>query len=317
MLRPAIRQDCQAALATRSLPGVRMSRESAVPTITPPPAPAGHDLVLRRTESLAEYEECVAIQDETWGAGFSERVPASILLVAQKIGGVVVGAFDPDGYMLGFVFGLTGVEHGALVHWSHMLAVRPAARGGGVGEQLKRHQRDLVRAVGVSTMRWTFDPLVARNAHLNLVRLGARVAAYVPNMYGSDTGSPLHGPGDTDRLVAAWDLAGDAGLLDRVPADAPPDPGAPVVNAPGADGAPALAALTDHRTVRIAVPRDLQRVPPERLAAWRATTRAAFLAYLGRGYVVSGFQRGTGEELAYYELAAPALARPGRASEAA
>lgn len=290
-----------------------MSRESVVPSITPPSPPAVHDLVLRRTESLAEYEECVAIQDETWGAGFSERVPASVLLVAQKIGGVVAGAFGPDQRMLGFVFGITGVEQGALVHWSHMLAVRPEARGMGIGERLKRHQRELLRALGVATMRWTFDPLVARNAHLNLVRLGARVAAYVPNMYGADTGSPLHGPGDTDRIVASWDLT----AADGVPGLPAPAARAPVVNAPAADGIPALVPAAGERAVRIVVPRDVQAVAPESRAAWRATTREAFLTYLGRGYVVSGFHRGAGDELPCYELALPANVQPAPASEAA
>lgn len=289
-----------------------MSRESAAPSTTPPPPPTGDDLVLRRVESMAEYEECVALQDETWGAGFAERVPASILLVAQKIGGVVAGAFTPDGRMLGFVFGLTGVEHGALVHWSHMLAVRAEARGTGIGERLKRHQRDLVRALGVATMRWTFDPLVARNAHLNLVRLGARVADYVPNMYGGNTGSPLHGPGDTDRIVASWDLTApdEARALPAAAA-------APVVNAPAADGIPTLAVLADAGAVRIAVPRDVLAVAPASRDAWRATTREAFLTYLGRGYVVTGFHRGGADELPCYELARPAGVRPITASEAA
>lgn len=254
------------------------------------------EITVRRVETLAEYRECVAIQKETWGTGFREIVFPTILLVAQKLGGVCAGAFAPTGRMLGFVFGMTGVRDGKLVHWSDLLAVRPEARGIHLGERLKRHQRDLVLAVGVETMHWTFDPLVARNAHLNLTRLGARAVEYVPDMYGSDTGSPMHGGLPTDRVVVAWDLT------------RPPD-SAPISARPGllanpvaANGLPALNGLLDAPVVRIAVPRDLDAEPNERRAVWRDVTREAFATYLARGYEVVGFRRGQDDELPSYEL---------------
>src|SRR5438067_3815899 len=194
-----------------------MSREPALRPAVTEPEPASADAVgadgitVRRVATLAEYQTCVAIQEETWGQGFRELVPTAILMVAQKLGGVCAAAFDAHDRMLGFVFGITGLKDGALVHWSDLLAVRPEARGAHLGERLKRYQRELVLAVGVHTMYWTFDPLVARNAHLNLVRLGARAAEYVPNMYGDRTGSPLHGALATDRFVAEWDLVAPNG----------------------------------------------------------------------------------------------------------
>ena len=164
-------------------------------------------IVIRRVETQAEYDECVRIEDLTWGAGFNERVPATILRVAQYLGGVTAAAFGGDGgAMLGFVFGMTGVQDGRLVHWSDLLAVRPEARDRGLGRRLKLYQRSLVAELGVTRMLWTYDPLVARNAHLNLNALGAEVAEYVPEMYGSDTGSALHDAIGTDRLVVAWEL---------------------------------------------------------------------------------------------------------------
>ncbi len=255
------------------------------------------EITVRRVQTLAEYHQCVAIQKETWGADFRELVPRTILLVAQKLGGVCAGAFASSGRMLGFVFGMTGLRDGKLVHWSDLLAVRPEARGIHLGERLKRYQRDLVLAVGVETMLWTFDPLVARNAHLNLTRLGARVVEYVPDMYGSDTGSPLHGGLPTDRVVVAWDLIRPPG-----PESAPACPGL-LVNPVTANGLPALNGLLDAPLVRIAVPRDLEAEPNDRRALWRQVTREAFAWYLARGYEVVGFRRGQGEELSAYELA--------------
>jgi predicted GNAT superfamily acetyltransferase len=87
------------------------------------------DIAIRPFATQADYEACVALQHETWGRDFKDAVPASILQVNQKIGGVSAGAFNGKGKLLGFVFGMTGVEDGRIVQWSDMLAVRPEARG--------------------------------------------------------------------------------------------------------------------------------------------------------------------------------------------
>jgi predicted GNAT superfamily acetyltransferase len=235
-------------------------------------------IVIRRVETQAEYEECVRIQDETWGAGFNERVPGAILKVAQYLGGVTAAAFDSGegGRMLGFVFGMTGVRDGQLVHWSDMLAVRPEARDCGIGRRLKVYQRSQVVAIGVKQMLWTFDPLVSRNAHLNLTTLGARVTDYVPDMYGSETGSALHEGIGTDRFVVAWDLGGDAGM--RGSGDVSEEP----------------RMRESGEDIVIQIPEDIQSViarAPAQAREWRESTRAAFLRHLGDGYRVSGFHR--------------------------
>jgi predicted GNAT superfamily acetyltransferase len=272
------------------------ARATPTPATSPSDAQRGHDgIVVRRVETLEEYEECLAIQQETWGAAFRELVPPAILMVAQKLGGVCAGAFAPNGRMLGFVFGITGIRDGKLAHWSDMLAVRTEARGSHIGERLKHYQRELVRAVGVDTMYWTFDPLVARNAYLNLNRLGARPVEYVPDMYGN-TGSALHAGLATDRIVVAWDLTQPDGAHQQ-----PNRPGE-TVNPVSENGLPSLDGLVDAPLVRILVPRDFELEPNERLAVWRAVTREAFLSYLNRGYKVIGFRRGEPGELPYYQL---------------
>ncbi len=263
------------------------------------PAPSPLDgVIIRRVETLAEYHECLAIQEETWGSGFRELVPPAILMVAQKLGGVCAGAFAPSGRMLGFVFGMTGIRDGRLAHWSDMLAVRPEARGAHIGERLKYYQRDLVRAVGVETMYWTFDPLVARNAHLNLNRLGARAVEYVVNMYGSETGSPLHGGLATDRIVVAWGLTSASGTSQRARRSGV------LVNPIAADGLPSLDDLPRAPRIRIAVPHDFEAEPNDHRERWRAVTREAFLSYLNRGFHVVGFRPGDGTDLPAYDLSA-------------
>ncbi|MBI3504503.1 MAG: hypothetical protein HY059_06650 [Proteobacteria bacterium] len=207
-------------------------------------------------------------------------------MIAEKIGGTAVGAFAPDGTLLGFVFGLTGVKDGVLVHWSDMLAVRPEARGRHIGEALKHYQRERCRALGVVTMYWTFDPFVARNAHLNLNRLGATIAEFIPDMYG-DTGSRAHALG-TDRFVAAWPMQAE-------PAPVPADPaqlaGVPLVASDDGTVPPLPAA----GSVAVPVPHDVAALVAAdfaRAKAWYLSARRAFAHYLRDGYRVSAFVPG-------------------------
>jgi chorismate synthase len=261
-------------------------------------------IVLRPLETMAEYDEAVALQDEIWGAGFSDRVPAAILRVVQKIGGVSAAAFDGSGRMLGFVFGLTGVRDGQLVHWSDMLAVREEARGKRLGERLKHYQRDLVRAVGVEKMFWTFDPLVARNAHFNLNRLKAGIADYLPNFYGSNTGSILHGSLPTDRFVAEWVIAPTKTLESPGERDQRPTSVARTTIVENGR-VRVVEPMPDDARVHVPIPPDIETVlssNPDAALAWRLATRQAIMHYLARGYRVVAFHRGTGGELPAYEL---------------
>jgi chorismate synthase len=262
---------------------------------TPPAHPVPDGVTLRHFSSQHDYDACVALQDATWGAGFSERVPGAILQVSQKLGGVAAGAFDERETLLGFVFGMTGLYRGGLVHWSDMLAVRPDARGTGLGVRLKLFQRDAVRALGVHTMLWTADPLVARNAHLNINQLGAIPAEYIEDMYGSNTGSLLHGKMPTDRFVYRWDL-------DRSTSE-PQSSSPTLARTPlthtvlvNAHGEPSLAEwpLASARAPRIAirVPHDLtalQSASPALALQWRMTVREATQRVLAAGYCAHTF----------------------------
>ena len=260
--------------------------------------------VIRELAQHEERAEAVRIQDETWGAGFTERVPAAILLVAQKTGGVAAGAFSPEGRMLGFVFGMMGVRDGQLIHWSDLLAVRPEAQGRRLGEALKTFQRDHCRALGIETMYWTFDPLVARNAHLNLNRLGAAVDEFVPNMYGTNTSSPLHALG-TDRFIAAWNVSTTP---EPLPSSASLLVGAPVVAGAGSEAPAGGWTLPDAPAVAIRIPSDYQslvRADVERARQWRTSTSGAFSHYFTRGYRVTAFVPPHGPH-ATYLLSSPA-----------
>ncbi len=252
---------------------------------------------VRPLVSAADLVACVRLQQLTWGPGYRDTVPASVLKVSQKVGGLAAGAFAVDGELLGFVYGLTGLDpQGRIVHWSHMLAVHPAWRDHGIGRRLKQYQREYLRELGVEVMHWSFDPLVARNAHLNVNVLGARLVEYVPDMY-ADTGSDLHTFG-TDRWVAEWPVSPLAGALPEAVAghrQAPVWSG----HSDGAGGNGGSHGEVDAPppVVRVEIPLDAETAGPTalpELLGWRQRTRAAFLCLLGRGYGVRSFYRDAG-----------------------
>lgn len=284
------------------------SDQHATRSIVPRPSPAGAEVDIRPLRTADEYAACVGLQRETWGGDYDDIVPASVLKIVQRVGGVALGAFHDDGALEGFVFGITGVERGELVHWSHMLAVRPGMRGGGIGRRLKEAQRDLLRTLGVDRIYWTFDPLVARNAHLNLTRLGVEVMEYVPDMYG-ESESPLHRGVGTDRFVVAWHIgsaARDSLAREVTTATAVHAPVANPDNGSGTDDG-AIAPSPTEAVVRVAVPSDIEQVQAASLAAaagWRRSTRRALQHYLGRGYQVAGFYGDERSARGYYVLAA-------------
>jgi predicted GNAT superfamily acetyltransferase len=237
---------------------------------------------------LTEYEElrqCVAIQKRTWGADFSELVPAAILWIATRTGGVVAGAYDADGAMVGFVFGISGFRDGVPIHWSDMLAVVPEVRGAGVGQALKAHQRQRLLERGIHDVFWTFDPLESRNAHINFGRLGALSREYIRDCYGASD-SPLHAGLPTDRLVVWWPIASPR-VRDRMGgAGVPAAPQrAPLIN----ERPHEVLTDLDAPLLRLRIPADIQRVKgvaSEQAVAWRHTVREALESYLGRGYAV-------------------------------
>ncbi len=143
----------------------------------------------------------MGIELAVWGDS-DLHVPLPIYVVAEETGGQVLGAFAGE-RMIGFTMAVAGVRAGRPILHSHMTAVLEEFRDRGVGKKLKLLQREDALARGIELVEWTFDPLEIKNAHFNLVRLGAIARRYIPNCYGI-TSSPLHAGLPTDRLMAEW-----------------------------------------------------------------------------------------------------------------
>ncbi|BBE71715.1 GNAT family N-acetyltransferase [Oharaeibacter diazotrophicus] len=232
-------------------------------------------LVIRDLDGMAEFRAAEALQRAVWGEDDAAD-PADLMMVIQHEGGLVAGAFE-DGRMLGYVFGFptatVGLQH------SHRLAVLAEARGRGLGARLKWYQADWCFARGVTHVRWTFDPLRLANAALNVERLGAEVATYLPDYYGAMAGINAGTP--SDRLLADWRLGGPGVARART-------------------GLPPLDETARAAALRIRIPADfgtLLVADPARAAVERATVGAALRAAIADGLVIRGFDAARREYL--------------------
>ena len=194
---------------------------------------------IRDCEGFDELEACVRLQIAIWGYDENDVIPRKMFLLAQRIGGQVIGAFEPGfanglangtaGTLVGFAMSLPGIKtierrSYPYLH-SHMLAVLESHRDRGLGTQLKWQQRRDALARGIHHMEWTFDPLAVKNAFLNIHRLGAIAREYRVDFYGVSS-SRLQGGLPTDRLVAEWELDSprvEGALVRYAPAECPID----------------------------------------------------------------------------------------------
>ena len=160
------------------------------------------NLSIRHCESLEEMQAIFALQREVWNFSDAELVPVRMFVVASKIGGQVIGAFDGN-ELIAFALAIPGIRQGQSYLHSQMLAVRQAYRNAGLGRRMKLYQREDALARGIELMEWTFDPLEIKNAYLNIEKLGAIARRYSVNQYGL-TSSFLQGGLPSDRLVAEW-----------------------------------------------------------------------------------------------------------------
>jgi predicted GNAT superfamily acetyltransferase len=238
---------------------------------------------IRSCDGFDEMQACVQLQIETWGYNESDLAPRKTFMLASKIGGQVIGAFDSESgagssqKLVGFAMSLPGItqtQNGPQPYLhSHMLAVRPSHRNRGLGEQLKWEQRREALSRGIRRMEWTFDPLVISNAFLNIHRLGAISSAYLVDFYGVSS-SRLQGGLPTDRLLAEWELD------------------SPRVEAILARSSAAARSIQD----RILVPAPIDRWKasessrPKALVA-QLEIRQKFQAAFSRGLAVLGFSR--------------------------
>ena len=169
-------------------------------------------IVIRPVSDLADFNTLETLQQRIWGMEpDGPWVPAHLLITVAKNGGLVLAAYAPDGEIVGYVFGFLGSTDndraargaGPLLHCSHMMGVLPEYEGDGIGTALKWAQRDHLRKQRIQLATWTFDPLLGKNAHLNIGKLGTVVRHYHVNLYG-EIREELNAGLPSDRFETEW-----------------------------------------------------------------------------------------------------------------
>lgn len=254
---------------------------------------------VRLVTQAREMRRLEDVQVAAWGFADREVLPGTMLRISAATGGLVLGAYPEDSDVpFGLAYGFPAYVNGQHWHHSHLLAVAPEWRGSGAAVTLKRAQAKAAREQGHARMSWTFDPLVARNARLNLGKLGARAVSYHPDWY--DMGGPV----PSDRLMIEWDLTQNPWEAAQHPAQDPAErpserpAGAVVLEAAGAE--PGEADLDQTGSPLLAEVPTAETLPTELRLRWRLALRAVLGGYLARGYAVTGLIRQDGR--AWYVL---------------
>ena len=168
------------------------------------------EIIIRECTTVEELRDCVALQREVFGLSNIELSPVRHFIVTKNAGGFTLGAFTAENRLVGFVLSVAMFFGDERSFYSHMTAVSAEFQSFGIGAQLKWAQREKALSKDVKFIKWTFQPVQARNAFFNLEKLGAIVREYKPNFYGTDY-STANEKGekiglDSDRLFAEWNL---------------------------------------------------------------------------------------------------------------
>ncbi|QCW52639.1 GNAT family N-acetyltransferase [Nocardioides dongxiaopingii] len=252
-------------------------------------------VTVRTVTDLRELGAVVDLFAVIWGRSGNPPITLELLRAFSKAGNYVGGAFDGD-RLVGACVGFFHAPADDALH-SHIAGVAPSATGRSVGFALKLHQRSWALLRGVSQIAWTFDPLVRRNAHFNLVKLATVPVEYLPNFYGAMP-DQINGGDDTDRLLVRWPLEAPAVLAACAGEVSRPVVGAGAVVALGIDagGLPVRGRL-DGETSLVLVPPDverLRRTDPAAAQRWRVAVREVLTSLAADGARIVGLDHDGG-----------------------
>ncbi|WES63284.1 hypothetical protein P0L94_12540 [Microbacter sp. GSS18] len=225
--------------------------------------PSGVQIVA--LETVEQVFEASAVLAEVWG-GDRSGMPPNLLRALAHAGNYAMGLYA-DGRMVGASVAFFAEPAARSMH-SHITGVLPPYRGVGLGRVLKQHQREWALARQVGRITWTFDPLVARNAHFNLRILGTRVTEYLVNHYGPMDDGVNRGD-ESDRLMVSWAVA----------------------------ARPEVTPADEDVVAAVEVPHDIEAMRDENsaeAALWRVRVREQILGHLAEGLAIGGFDDARG-----------------------
>jgi predicted GNAT superfamily acetyltransferase len=222
-------------------------------------------LYCKKLDSIKEMNLARSIFDQTWAMDLGTEITPNLLKAMVHSGAYLSGAFIGE-KCVGAAFAFPATTAGLHLH-SHMTAVLDKYRDQGIGHSLKIDQWNWAKKNNYKEITWTFDPLVARNTKLNLIKLGVDISAYYPNFYG-DMPDALNAGDESDRVMASWKVAGDQPVAKSV-----------IINPDKAD-------------TLIKIPEDIVTIRSEDISEnlkWRHKVREEFMRAFEKGGKVVGF----------------------------
>jgi predicted GNAT superfamily acetyltransferase len=266
---------------------------SVANVVTQPPTPGS--TTIRDIHGADELRACQDLQRRAWGITEDGYVlPVALMAGAQKVGGLILGAFDASQVLRGFAFAFLGRLDTRQILYSQLTGVHPAHQNEGIGRLLKFEQRRRAREMGLEAVVWAFDPLQASNAAFNLGVLGATCRSYEVDLYGSRSDA-LNAGLDTDRLLAEWSTSAEPAGQTTPPADA-----VDLIEATASHGGlfkPTRVSQipADAEHVQLEIPQSIAALkahaPAGDARAWQHAVREAFQTAFGAGFVAVGFSR--------------------------
>ncbi|TAM80625.1 MAG: GNAT family N-acetyltransferase [Acidobacteria bacterium] len=228
---------------------------------------------VRPCKTVEDFASCVSLQKEIWGYPDREIYPARMFLNISRTGGNVVGAFTDEGSLAAFVVSVPAWRKRHRYFYSLLLGVLPAHENRGLGRLLKVAQRKAALRAGIEHIEWTFDPMRAKNAYFNIVRLGAIARRYCPDYYGPILGK-LQRELPSDRLVAEWPLK--SARVRKALAEKSSRPAKKVASA------------------SVTIPLDLDALvsrKPAQAREWQASVRGQLQACFTQKLAITGFEK--------------------------
>lgn len=280
------------------------------------------NITIKSLHTFDEFFEAVDLQKIYWGTEGESLLPAHMMFSIVHTGGHVIAAMDSD-RMVGVLIGLIGTDiqeadrpaMANLLIASKRMVVLPEYRSAGIGYRLKLMQRDLAVQQGIRLVTWTFDPLLSKNAYLNMHKLGGICQKYLENYYGTDERTGLVTLGSSDRLPVEWwvtnrrvemKLHGDRSNLTL---EQYLDGNATIINPTKMSNNTLYPPDTMFEPMSafglLEIPIDYPEIiatDPDLAMGWREHTRAAFQYLFQKGYIVTDFIRGRheGQDRVFY-----------------
>ncbi|MEH6941784.1 GNAT family N-acetyltransferase [Bacillus sp. JJ722] len=264
------------------------------------------ELTLKPLYNLEELLEMQRLEQDVWGADIT---PINQTITVAKNGGIILGAYDKD-VLIGFLYSFPGFNGQSVHLCSHLVAIDANYRGQGIGELLKREQKELALSKGFKLITWTFDPLESANANLNIRKLKGVSHTYIENCYGMLEGK-LNGGLATDRFLVEWHLDSDHVTCSHsynyreaasVLSVAQNENGFPYVEGINEE---IMSHLENYDTLSVTVPTQFQAIKKADFPLgkeWRMRTREVFQSLFSKGYTIVDVKRERGKNVQQYIL---------------